>query len=82
MNQLEQAAEEKDNLERRVLQSVQNLENFQKAYQELGTQPYQPEVHQKLQEELKQAEAKKQQYLQVSERIKTLPQLEKKLQEL
>ncbi|OGC85535.1 MAG: hypothetical protein A2142_02355, partial [candidate division Zixibacteria bacterium RBG_16_48_11] len=82
LNQLEQAAEEKDNLERRVLQSVQNLENFQKAYQELGTQPYQPEVHQKLQEELKQAEAKKQQYLQVSERIKTLPQLEKKLQEL
>jgi len=82
LKQLEQAGAEKNSLEQRLSQSLHNLENFQKAYQELGTQPYQPEVHQRLQEELKQAETEKQRYLEVSEKIKTLPNLEKKLREL
>jgi len=82
LKQLEQAEAERNSLEQRLTQSVQNLENFQKAYQEMGTEIYQPEVHRELQEELKQTETKKQHYLEVTEKIKTLSNLEKKLREL
>jgi exonuclease SbcC len=79
--QLEQGQKEKTSLESRVSQSAMNLENFRRAQQELGTLTYEPERHQKLQQELHQAEQKKREYLQVSERVKALPQFEKKLHE-
>lgn len=82
LKQLEQAETERSSLEQRLSQSLQSLENFQRAYQELGAQPYQPEVHQRLQEELKLAETEKQHYLEVTERIKNLPNLENKSREL
>ncbi|OGC87903.1 MAG: hypothetical protein A2142_00070 [candidate division Zixibacteria bacterium RBG_16_48_11] len=81
LKQLEQSVQEINNLKQRISQSNTNLDNFRRAYQELGTQPYDSEVHQKLQAELQLAEKKKQEYLQISEKIKSLPQLERKLKE-
>ena len=82
LKQLEQASLELQNLQQRIAQSSLNLDNFSKACQQLGTEQYQPEIHLQLQEELRRVEGKKQEYLQVSEKIKTLPQMEKKLREM
>lgn len=82
LKQLEQASLELQNLQQRIAQSSLNLDNFSKACQQLGTEQYQPEIHQQLQEQLRSVEGKKQEYLQVSERIKSLPQMEKKLRDI